>query len=222
MSGKMLIVTGTGTGIGKTHVAEALLLALRDKDRRAAGIKPIESGGDGPDSDALRLRRASSFHVKHSGLRLKEPISPHLAARREGVAVDVHRLAREARLCLDDVDVLVVELAGGLFTPLTYEALNVDFAARLGGDALLLVAPDRLGALHDTLATVRAAEAVGVAVDTIVLVTPEQSDASTATNGAELVRLLPERRIAGTLPRAAPAVLADHPVVARITARLLR
>lgn len=221
MTGKLVVVTGTGTEIGKTTVGEALLLALGRRGVRAAGIKPVESGAIGPDSDALRLQKASSFHVKHSGIRLSEPLSPHLAARRDGIVVDVDRLARDARLCLADVDVLLVELAGGLFTPVTDHLLNADLAARLAPDALLLVAPDRLGALHDTIATVRAAAAAGLTVDAIVLVAPVHADASTGTNASELARFLPTP-VTGTVPRAALSTLADHPVVTVTAGTLLR
>jgi dethiobiotin synthetase len=221
MTGRLVVVTGTGTEIGKTCVAEALLLALGRRGVRAAGIKPVESGVAGPDTDADRLRRASSFHVKHSGAQLAEPLSPHLAARREGIQLDLDGLARNARLCLADVDVLLVELPGGLFTPVTDHVLNADFAARLAPDALLLVAPDRLGVLHDTIATVRAAAAAGLTVDAIVLVAPEHPDASTGTNAPELARFVPTR-VAGPIPRAALSVLADHPAVAVIAATLPR
>jgi dethiobiotin synthetase len=221
MTGRLVVVTGTGTEIGKTWVAEALLLALGRRGVRAAGIKPVESGVAGPGTDADRLRRASSFHVKHSGARLAEPVSPHLAARREGIHLDVDQLTRDARLCLADVDVLLVELPGGLFTPVTDQVLNADFAARLAPDALLLVAPDRLGVLHDTIATVRAAAAAGLTVDAIVLVAPEHPDASTGTNAPELARFLPTR-VAGPVPRAALSILADHPAVTVIAATLPR
>jgi dethiobiotin synthetase len=221
MTGKLVVVTGTGTEIGKTRVAEALLLALGRRGSRAAGIKPVESGVEGPDTDAERLRKASSFHVKHSGVRLAEPLSPHLAARHEGTQVDLEALTRDARTCLADVDVLLVELPGGLFTPVTDHALNADFAARLAPDALLLVAPDRLGVLHDTIATVRAAAAASLTIDAIVLVAPERADASTGTNASELARFIPTR-IAGTVPRAALSTLADHPVVSLTAATLLR
>jgi len=221
MSGRLVVVTGTGTGIGKTRLAEALLLAMGKKGLRAAGIKPVESGVDGSETDADRLRAASSFHVKHRGLRLAAPISPHLAARREGVAVDLDGLAREARACLADVDFLVLELPGGLFTPLTDDTLNADWARRLSPDTVLLVAPDRLGVLHETLATVRAAVALGLRVDTIVLVAPEHADASTGNNAPELRRFLPTR-VAGTVARGALDELARDPVVAATVATLLR
>jgi dethiobiotin synthetase len=221
MRGRLVVVTGTGTGIGKTYVAEALLLALGRKGVRAAGIKPIESGADVSPSDAARLRAASSFHVKHSGVSLPEPVSPHLAARRAGIEVDVDQLIADARGCLGDVAVLLVELPGGLFSPLTDRVINAEFAAGLAPDALLLVAPDRLGVLHETVATARAAAAVGLTVDAIVLVAPDHPDGSTGTNASELVRFV-AASVMGTVPRGPLSVLAEHDVVALTLAALLR
>lgn len=221
MTGKLVVVTGTGTEIGKTYLAEALLVGLGKAGVRAAGIKPVESGADVLTSDAERLRLASPCHVKHSSLRLPKPVSPHLAARLAGLSISPGLLAEDARRCLSEVDVLLVELAGGLFSPLTDEVLNADLALRLAPHVLLLVAPDRLGVLHDTVATVRAAAAMGLTVDAIALVAPPCADASTGTNASELQRFVPTR-VVGTAPRAALSSLAEHPVVTLTLQILLR
>jgi dethiobiotin synthetase len=217
--GQLVVVTGTGTEIGKTHVAEALLLAL-GRGLRVAGVKPVESGVGEGLTDAERLRRASSFHVKHSGVALKAPISPHLAARQEGVTLDVAALVAGILSACDQADVVLAELPGGLFTPLTDDHLNADFALALEPDFLLLLAPDRLGVLHDTLATVRAAQALGLRIDGVVLIAPAHSDASTGTNASELTRLL-RMPVLAVVPRASPAVLAEGPAIGAI-ARALR
>ena len=218
---RLVVVTGTGTEIGKTHVGEALLLAWRAAGLCVAGLKPVESGfGDGV-SDAARLRNASSFHVQPFGITLKAPVSPHRAAREEGVILHLEALTAEAHAVVPHVELLLIELAGGLFTPLTESAVNADFAARLRPDFLLLVAPDRLGVLHDVLATTRAAAAAGLQIHGIVLVTPERADASTGTNGAELGPYTPIP-VLGTVPRAAPAVLAADPSFALIAGALRR
>ena len=71
MAGRLIVVSGTGTGIGKTYLCEALLTALRASGRQVVGIKPVETGLNEPGpSDALRLDRASSFHVKQSARKV--------------------------------------------------------------------------------------------------------------------------------------------------------
>jgi dethiobiotin synthetase len=218
---RLVVVTGTGTGIGKTHLTEALLRRLAaDGVARVAGIKPVESGvGDGV-SDRARLEASSTFHVKHRSQALRAPISPHLAARLEGLRLDVTALARDARAASETVDALLVELPGGLFTPLTDSALNADLAAQLEPAYQLLVAPDRLGVLHETLATLRAAAACGLRVSGVALVAPEIPDASTGTNAAELARYTGVPVLA-TVPRGTVAELADHPAL-RIIAQAVR
>jgi dethiobiotin synthetase len=207
---RIVVVTGTGTGIGKTHFAEALLLALGKRGLRAVGLKPIETGLAAVGvSDAERLTAASSFHVKHTGMRFGDPVSPHLAAREAGVPVELDEIAADLQRAAEPADVAVVELAGGAFTPLTDELTNADLALRLQAQAVLLVVPDRLGALHDTIATTRAARAVGLGIDGLVLMAQDQTDASSGRNEDELRRVQAIPLLA-VLPRAAALALADH------------
>jgi dethiobiotin synthetase len=224
MRSRLIVVTGTGTGIGKTHFAEALLLAWREAGQRVVGLKPVESGvapGAEGDSDAARLGRASSFHVKQSAYVFAEPISPHLAARRNAVTLQPELLEEPILAARDEADVVVAELPGGLFTPLAPGMLNADFAARLRPDALLLAAPDRLGVLHDVTSTVRAATAMHLELTAVVLIAPDMSDASTGLNAAELPVLVPVP-VLGPIPRGSPRDLARSPELHLIQQRLAR
>jgi dethiobiotin synthetase len=203
----LVLVTGTGTGIGKTHLAEAILLAL-PREAKVIGLKPVESGvEEGVLSDADRLARASTFHVQHFRVALRTPVAPSLAARREGVTIDMGRLQAEIARVRDLADVTLVELPGGLFSPFVERTLNIDFAAALEPDATLLVAPDRLGVIHDVLATASAARARGFHLHTLALTAPERPDASTGTNAHEIASLLPDLPVL-SVPRASPDVLA--------------
>ncbi len=187
-----MVVTGTGTGIGKTHLTVALALcAGRARPNLVvAGWKPIESGvGAGP-TDHEALRAASTFHVKQDLellYGLAAPISPHLAARREGRTIDIGLVAERARLLRARADLLLVELPGGLFTPLGDGALNVDLLLALEPTFTILVAPNRLGVLHDVLVTTRATTTPFTA---IALTAVAPADASTASNSTELRRFL--------------------------------
>lgn len=217
MRARLVAITGTATEIGKTHFGEALLRRLASRGLRVFGAKPIESGVGVGRSDADRLGSASSFHVKHPRVALRTPISPHLAARRELAFINLAALAQGLRAAQESADILLVELPGGLFTPLTEGALNIDFLRLLPCDDILLVAPDRLGVLHDVLATTRAAP--DVAFSGIVLIAPPQPDASTGTNGDELRRFTPVPILA-TVPRGPAELLAEGPAIDAI-ARLL-
>ncbi len=187
-----LVVVGTGTGIGKTHASVALLTALKDHGCLAAGVKPVESGvtgTPGEETDAGQLRGASLFHVKHSSLHnLRAAVSPHLAARLEGRDLDPEGIVDWV---LDlDAPILLVETAGGLLSPIAPGFTNLDLALSLQPDALLLVAPDRLGVLHDISACLRVlAAAPTLPPARLLLQAPAEADITTGTNAAELITL---------------------------------
>jgi dethiobiotin synthase len=193
-------------------------------NRRVVGVKPVETGtvetgipgGDLSDSD--RLARASSFHVKHSAYTFRAPLSPHLAAREEGAApVRLDVIVSMVEEMRSKADVTVVELAGGLFTPLSDVLVNADLLSSLEPDMSLLVAPDRLGVLHEVLSTSRAALGVPAVIHGIVLVAPAVPDASTGRNQTELQRFLPETRVM-TIPRRTVHGLVNEPSVVRLAA----
>jgi dethiobiotin synthetase len=212
----LVVVAGTGTEVGKTHVAVALLRAWGSR-ARVVGYKPVETGvtrvssqvspeiagADPEGEDAGQLRRASTFHVKHAlfAQTFRDPVSPHLAARREGSTVDLVRLAEQASQLRQEAEGVVVELAGGLFTPLDSRLYNADFARKLAATHLLLVAPDRLGVLHDIAATLHAATHVGLRIHGVVLSESATKDASSGTNAGEIEAALGARVLAA-FPRA--------------------
>jgi dethiobiotin synthetase len=213
MLAPLIVVTGVGTGVGKTHVAVALLMAW-GRVARVAGYKPVETGVDAatPEDDISRLERASTFHVKHSqSERLSTPVSPHLAAEREGRVLDVDTWVANVGSLRESCEGVVVELAGGLFSPITSHVLNVDLIERLGPTKVLLVGMDRLGILHEVIATTRATD---LPFD-VVLSAPERTDASTGTNAAELRRFV-THCVRGSLARTTSQALANDTVISSL------
>lgn len=184
----IVFVAGTGTDVGKTHVTCALLAHLKT----AIGWKPISSGGTG-DADRHALACGELVEPMYA---LGRPVSPHLAAREEGITIDVERVVARARELERRSGVLVLETAGGLFTPLGESTTNADLASALD-PKVLLVAPDRLGVLHDVRACVRAYRSLLH----VVLSAPASPDASTGTNAEEIERL-GIARVLAAFPRA--------------------
>lgn len=208
-----LAVVGTGTGIGKTHLCVALLTALRAQNLLSCGMKPVESGVP-PESEATNptgdsgspnteptdgdlLREASTYALREKApYRLRAPLSPHLAARQEGIEIDLQRILAWLDTALD-CPVRILETAGALLSPLTRRDANLDLVRAWRPDAIVLVAPDRLGVLHEVRAAVhllhKSADTqtspLGRTPLVCALQAPEVPDLSTGTNAAELAWL---------------------------------
>ncbi len=166
-----LFVTGTDTGVGKTWVTCALARALRARGTRVGVVKPVETGVLAAPEDALALREAAGDAAALDDVcpyRFRAPLAPSIAAAAEGRAVDVERIvalvARRAR----EVDVLLVEGAGGLLVPVAPAVTWLDVATRLALP-MLIVAANRLGTINHCALTARVAAAAGVAVRGFVL-----------------------------------------------------
>lgn len=197
---RRLVLLGTGTGVGKTHLGSLLVRAWSERGHAAWGLKPIESGVSeqaGELTDAERLwpaaQRPSGWPSHQRALR--DPISPHLAARREGIELSVDAAvawvqhAEEKLVAIHDTAthaLSLIETAGGAFTPLSSTATCADLARALAPAFIVLVAPDALGVLHDVSATLLGLHAVGCPVHAVVLSESRPADASTGTNSGEL------------------------------------
>ncbi|MDZ5459759.1 dethiobiotin synthase [Azohydromonas lata] len=154
-------VTGTDTGVGKSHVSAALLHWLTARGHKAAGYKPVASGLDmGPDGrlfneDVEALRRAGSVPLPASLIgpcQLKTACAPHIAAEIDGVAIDRVALLRGAQAVAQHVDYLVVEGAGGLVIPLGADWDSTQLMSALHLPVVLVVGL-RLGCLNHAILT---------------------------------------------------------------------
>jgi len=202
-----VIVIGTGTEIGKTHVTECLLVHARSRGVRSRAYKPIATGVAELCEDTERHAKACDAPYAHPTFAYRRPVSPHLAAREEGRPIDLDVIRKRADEMASDVDLLLVEGAGGLFTPLGDSITNIDLVRSLMPAIVLLVAPDRLGVLHDVHATKRASQGRDVGLlHAVVLSAPSTPDESSNSNAQELERL-GLGPVAGTFPRA--SVYAD-------------
>lgn len=202
-----LLVTGTDTGVGKTFVACALAHAWRAAGRRVSVVKPVETGVVDVPEDALALAAAAADGAPLDDVcpyRLRAPLAPAVAAAREGVAVDVERIAALIARRARAADVLVVEGAGGLLVPIAETTTYLDLAARLGLP-LLLVGANRLGTVNHCALTARVAAAAGVPVLGFVLSQPAAVADESAASNAATVEALTGLRCLGVLPHLARA-----------------
>jgi len=146
-------------------------------------------------------------------------VSPHLAAREEGRPIDLDVIRMRADEMASDVDLLLVEGAGGLFSPLSESITNIDLVRSLMPAVVLLVAPDRLGVLHDVHATKRASLGLDVPLHAVVLSTPATLDESSTSNAQELERL-GLGPVAGVFPRASIFAAVSQRVAAQTWLKL--
>jgi dethiobiotin synthetase len=165
-------ITGTDTGVGKTAVAVALAAARRAAGVRVGVYKPVASGVvfDG-SSDIERLWEAAGRPLTLAEVcpqAFVAAIAPVQAAAVEGKRVDEQLLRTGIRPWREASELVIVEGAGGLFSPLGERSLNVDVARDLGLP-LVVVDAARLGLIGRTLATVRAARAEGLEVAEVVI-----------------------------------------------------
>lgn len=177
MSARGIFVTGTDTDVGKTAVAVAIVKSLVARGLVVGVYKPAASGvafnADGSirDGDPVRLWQAAGRPLALAAVCpqcFAAAIAPHRSARAAGRAVDERLLRSGYDVWRAASQVVVVEGAGGLFSPLGDTTLNVDLVHDLGL-ALVVVDSARLGAIGRTLATVEAAAARGLRVAAVVL-----------------------------------------------------
>lgn len=200
-----LLVTGTDTNVGKTFVSRALIHALRERGRRVAVMKPVETGVLAEPDDACALRAAAEDPAPLDVIcpvRLRAPLAPSVAARLEGRTIDPEDLVRRIGTRAGDADVLVVEGAGGLLVPIAGTFTFGDLAARCALP-LLIVGANRLGTVNHMALTARVAQTLGLAVRGFVLSQPTPTTDASATSNAGEITALTGLRCLGVLPHLA-------------------
>ena len=216
-----LLVTGTDTGIGKTVIAAALVVALRARGVRALGFKPAETGvkvGEPSDSEVLAHASGDDVDLARPLLRLPEPLAPAVAAERAGVSLDPDSIEARIRELRRAGYTLVIEGAGGVMVPLTWQYTVLDLAQACDLDAVV-VGRAGLGTLNHVAMTVMMLRSREIPIRGIVLNgRTGQADVAEVTNPAALARMLHGLRIVEV-----PRVMAGAPVetAAQIVSRLL-
>jgi dethiobiotin synthetase len=222
-----LFITGTNTGVGKSYVASLIARELREKGVRVGVYKPVASGcemrrGELVSPDAIFLWESAGRPGPLERVcpqMFVAPLAPHLAARAEGKRVDPMLLREGIEFWRETCEVVLVEGAGGLMSPISDDDYNADLAAAFG-DPLVVVSANELGTINATLQTLITASTYcdGLPVAGIVLNSPRRSDddPSVESNADELARrcVAPLRRSAKRVARR-PGLLAGRAWVRR-------
>ncbi|MFD7533897.1 dethiobiotin synthase [Streptomyces sp. NPDC059849] len=184
----VLVVTGTGTEIGKTVVTAAVAAARADL--RVAVLKPAQTGlAPGEHGDGAEVARLAGDHVTAVELaRFPEPLAPATAARRAGLPpVRPYEIADAAQKLATEHDLVLIEGAGGLLVRFDDEGSTLADAARLLDAPVLVVTPAGLGTLNTTALTSEALRARGLeCLGVVVGSMPAEPDLAARCNLADL------------------------------------
>jgi len=184
-----VIITATGTSIGKTVFAAALVDTLK-----ADYWKPIQAGLDGEtDTKTVqRLANASPERLHPEAYRLTTPCSPHRAAELDALDIDPKKLSTPVQ-SPNGTRPLIIEGAGGLLVPLTRTFLQIDQFATWNLP-LILCACTQLGTINHTLLSIEAINSRGLSLQGIAFIGTQNPDTQATIadiSGAKILGTLP-------------------------------
>ena len=170
---KVIFVTATDTGVGKTTISAALAKILKDRGQNVGYYKPVETGCDPVCPDTSILSKITGQDIDEIVLyKFKPPVSPLVAQDFESVKIDIERIL----FYLDDLkrkyDFLIVEGAGGIKVPITQHEgrivtyLDIVYEASL---PVLIVSRAGLGTINHTVLTVDALNSVNAQIKGIII-----------------------------------------------------
>lgn len=207
----VVFITATDTGVGKTVLTGLLLEWLQRSNSRVLAWKPFSSGGredaeffrtlmlkGARDGEELTLDQINPF-------AFRAPITPLLAARQEGVRVNLSDVSKQLQGFAGRADILLVEGAGGLLSPLG-EGFSAIELIREWQCSVLVVAPNRLGVINHLRLTIGALKASGISRIAVALTEPMVPDDSSEGNADLLREYFPQLPLV-TIPH-----LTDGPV----------
>jgi 8-amino-7-oxononanoate synthase len=208
---RTVLVTGSDTGVGKTRVVAALARLLARDGARVQLVKPVETGRakdsmtEGDAETAQRLAGTGGNLCAVTLMSFTAPLAPPAAAGAEGKEISFADLVGRIR-ALEPCDWRIVEGAGGIATPIDVGGRDwADFAAAIGADALIVVVPDRLGAINQArLAFWRAAQSnvnAGVWLNALTPIEPTVAASTREGLRAAGVPLWAEQGFEESLPR---------------------
>ncbi|MDW8809646.1 dethiobiotin synthase, partial [Streptomyces scabiei] len=201
----VLVVTGTGTEVGKTVTTAAVAAVALASGRSVAVLKPAQTGV-GPDErgDADEVARLAGAVTVRELARYPEPLAPATAARRAGLPpVHPEDVAEAAAKLAVDHDLVLVEGAGGLLVRFDEAGGTLADTARLLGAPVLLVASAGLGTLNTTELTARELAVRDVELAGVVIGSwPEVPDLASRCNLADLP-VVADAPLVGAVPAGA-------------------
>jgi dethiobiotin synthetase len=194
MAAQICFITGTDTGVGKTVLAALLTRHLRASGVCVAALKPVGTG-DRHDASALRSAAGEVLSLDEiNPWHFRAPLAPLLAARMERKRVRLPEVVAHIRRVSKRFDVVVVEGAGGLLSPLGEGFNSRDLMVALRAKPIV-VCPNRLGAVNQALLVLHALPHAMSARAKVVLMSQKEPELAHRTNPNLLAEILGARRV---------------------------
>ncbi|MBF0634951.1 MAG: adenosylmethionine--8-amino-7-oxononanoate transaminase, partial [Nitrospinae bacterium] len=200
-----VFITGVDTGVGKTVIAGAVSATLRARGLRVGVMKPAQTGSprstDGElCGDALYLARMSGCESAPDVVNpycLREPLSPYHSAMKEGIALDPDKIVEAYRALSANHDIVIVEGAGGIFTPFTRD-MTMGGLARILNLPVIIATHPYLGHINHTSMTALAANSLGL--DVMGIIFSRWKNDPCAEPDAKLIEEMAGAAVLGLLP----------------------
>ena len=167
-------VSGIDTDIGKTVATGVLAKQLLQQGKSVITQKPVQTGCQNIADDIAVHRKIMGIPMQEADkqkLTMPEifsyPASPHLAARLDGRALDLHKIRTATQQLAAQYEIVLVEGAGGLMVPLTENLLTIDYI-RQQGYPVILVTSGRLGSINHTLLSFSALKQYGISLYSLI------------------------------------------------------
>ncbi len=208
-----LFITGTDTGVGKTHITCLLAEAFQALGESVGLYKPVCSGAIRSDDgewiwdDIERLKQALPTGIAPDLICPQcflAPLAPPEAARQQGSQVDSELLRRGMDHWLGRVKILLVEGVGGWKSPIATGETVADVARDMNFP-VLVVAANRLGMINHTLLTLDSIRNLSLRPVGIVVNSIQVQDDESAASNIEMLRKFTDLPVWGALPWCGPA-----------------
>ena len=188
-------ITGSDTGVGKTWVSCQLIKQLRQQAISVKVRKPVESGCEEQDNKLvpadgnalLEANKNNETLQQVTPFRFKAAVAPDRAAQLENKTIYLSDLQKAVCNNILADDLLIVEGAGGFYSPIAENGLNSDLAKWLGLPVIIVI-KDCLGAINQSLLTIKAVEHEGLEVKAVILNEAQESVDDQLDNLSELTK----------------------------------
>lgn len=199
MKKKVIFITATDTGVGKTIATSVLGLLLQQRGLNVGAMKPVQCAGHDAQFLKKTLQLKDSLSLINP-IYAPEALSPQLALRRSRQKFDLNKIKQSLKQLSSRYDVILIEGAGGLMVPLKEGYYNINLIRDLKAE-VIIVARLGLGTINHTLLTINQAKNCGLKINGVLFsdINPGRKSLPEKTNAQEIARLS-KVKVIGTIP----------------------